>query len=619
MQRVDFMPDYFDITFLPEEKTVASEMGTTLFEAAASCGYELRYDCGGNGTCGKCRVAVAGNDKDEFVDLPACQVKIDRPLYVRIPVGSLVCGVREKKVLLESGIDPAEFRRSENPMVRKTFLRLTPAARENETPDLQRLAVGLGIPDLHVRLELLRNLPRIIRADESEKGTWTATGLTCGNDLVDLFPGFDPGEYYTLAVDLGTTTLAVAISPVSSPENAVFYGIPNPQSEFGDDIISRIRAGTENPGNIVRLRESVVNAINYGIGRLAKEHGIEPGRIVAASFAGNTAMQQFFLGLDSSPLGFSPFVPCTRNYPDFSAAELGLDIHSGAPVHILPVIGGFVGGDLVAGIYATKILETGETSLLVDIGTNGEMILVHKGAVFATATAAGPAFEGAGITHGLPAVPGAISRVSRAGGSGVLEFETISGEKRAVGICGSGLIDLIAELLRAGAVLPNGRFNTGSEINGVNWLEYKGKTVVLLAGDEKSARSGDAPVVLTQRDIRQVQLASGAIRTGIVLLLEQAGIDAGDLDSICLAGGFGQHIDPVNAFRIGLFPDGIAPERIRFCGNTALAGARLSLTERSAFEKMNEISKRAIHIDLSHHPDFQTTFAAAMIFPTIGE
>jgi uncharacterized 2Fe-2S/4Fe-4S cluster protein (DUF4445 family) len=348
------------------------------------------------------------------------------------------------------------------------------------------------------------------------------------------------------------------------------------------------------------------------IGQLASQVGIARQEIYYLSLVGNTTMQHLACGITPRYLGEVPFTPAVGRSLVGEAAGLGLRIHPAGLVYVAPVIGGYVGGDIVAGMTATGLGRQDRPTLFLDIGTNGEIVLAAGGRLYAAATAAGPAFEGARIRHGMRAAPGAIERIHF---DGQWHIRTI-GNERPKGICGSGLVDLAAELLRLGLLRPDGRLlrsaNPPAAPND-RWTEAKGEPAFIICPAHQTATG--QPILLTQRDVRQLQLAAGAIRSGIRLLLRRAGLRAMELQAVWVAGGFGNYIRRRNAQRIGLLPPELPVERIRFVGNTALAGGRLFVISQQAQAEAERLARTALHIDLAAEPEFAATFADSMIFP----
>jgi uncharacterized 2Fe-2S/4Fe-4S cluster protein (DUF4445 family) len=525
-------------------------------------------------------------------------------MAVEIPTTSLL-GSYHQILAHGADIQPAK----DDPPVQKRYVELTHPGRGDDAADLARLEKVLG--PLEASVAVLRALPGRLRTSG-----FCGTAVIADGCLIDFEPGNLETTSFAVAVDVGTTTLvAMLIDLTSSAERAVTARL-NPQTAFGDDVLSRIVHAQETSQGLNELNESVLGAIEEMIGELTVQAGISREQIYALTLAGNTTMQQLLLGIDPRSLGEVPFVPATSDRVLTPAAQLGLHIHPRALALVLPVIGGFVGGDTVAGILATGLVEYPSPTLLVDIGTNGEIVLWANGKLSAASTAAGPAFEGARISQGMRAAAGAIEKVVV---DGRLRLNVI-GDVAPVGLCGSALIDLAAELLRHGVLAPEGRLRPPEQLPAallpdlagrVSTADGKTAFVLVPAGESANGR----PILVSQRDFRELQLATGAIRAGILVLLKRAGLQPGDLEAVLVGGGFGNFIRRRNAQRIGLFPLAIDRHRIRFQGNTSLAGAQLTALSRTARSRAEELARQTEHVDLSVDPDFHRLFAEAMIFP----
>ncbi|MDR1270934.1 MAG: ASKHA domain-containing protein [Planctomycetaceae bacterium] len=532
-------------------KTVQVPSATQLTAAAAEAGFPLRTDCGGAGTCGKCKISVNGNEQ------LACQTIVESNLKVIVPESAL--RQNEKTVIIQT----------------ESFL---------------------------------------------ETGQQNLIKRT--------------GHHFGAAIDIGTTTLAAELHQFNNPNTVWTVSRANPQRNYGDDVITRIQKVIEEPVFLAKLQKLIVNAVDEMLTELAEKAGINTTDISLLSVAGNTVMEHLFLGIDPSPLGFAPFTAPVSEYPVCRGNDIGLKTVPDGIIETLPIFGGFVGGDIVAGVIATEIHrksceqqgkkqqcpQTTEPCafFLIDIGTNGELVLCYNGEIHTAATAAGPAFEGGRIEHGMLAVSGAINRVelqtkeSEGIETGELIVSTI-GNQPPKGICGSGLIDAVSELLRYGLIKPNGQFNVKADSPFLRfWTMNNGKPSFVLVSEEVSD-SGEA-VLLTQRDIRQLQLAIGAIRAGIELLLQQQKLQPEDIKTFYVGGGFGSFIRPEAAQRIGLLPREVPLERIRFCGNTSLAGARFSLLDSRYRNESLLLAQHAHHIELASLPNFATVYTNAMFF-----
>jgi uncharacterized 2Fe-2S/4Fe-4S cluster protein (DUF4445 family) len=606
------------VTFQPSGKTVYVLQGTRLLEAAAGVLLVLDSPCGGEGLCRKCRVlAASGAGEPTAAERKAfsaeelaagwrlaCQSAVGGPMSVEVPETSLL-GSRQK-ILASAAHAP---RPADDPPVRKRYLELPPPSRTDDAPDLVRLERVLG--PLQLDLELLQNLSRRLR----ETG-FRGTAVVAADRLIDFEPGNTEPEAFAVATDLGTTTLVSALLQIGTGRELAVASRLNPQTRFGDDVLSRIVYAGQGEAGLRQLQETVVQAVEEMVGELCAQAGVGRERIYELTFSGNTTMQQLLCRIDPSPLGRVPFVPATGPGLSLPAAQLGLHAHPRAAAYVLPVIGGFVGGDTVAGILATGLADAQGPTLFVDIGTNGEIVLWAEGKLSATSTAAGPAFEGARISQGMRGSTGAIEKVVV---DGRLRINVI-GDVPPVGLCGSGLIDVAAELLRHKILTPQGRLQTLDQLprdvppDLVERLTVHDGQLAFLLSSAAETGSGK-PLLLTQRDLRELQLATGAIRAGTAILLRRAGLEAGDLESVLVGGGFGNFIRRSNAQRIGLLPPQIERRRIRYQGNTSLAGARLVALSQQARQMAEQLARRTEHVDLSADRDFHAAFAEAMIFP----
>jgi uncharacterized 2Fe-2S/4Fe-4S cluster protein (DUF4445 family) len=609
------------VTFQSLEKTVYVLPGTTLLEAAAVADLVLASPCGGQALCGKCRMVILGGGgpptaaEQQFFSAEelragcrlACQCTVEGPMSVLIPQPSLL-SARQQILVHSAETVSAEV----DPIVRKRYVELPAPARGDDAADLVRLEKVLG--PLQVDLELLQQLPRRLR-----ENVFRGTAVVADDRLLDFEPGNTEWDAYAVALDLGTTTLAGALLDANTGRDLAVVSRLNPQTRFGDDVLSRIllaRSTADGPG---QLQSVLVEAVDEMIGELCQEAGVPRQQVYEIALAGNTTMQQLLAGVDSSALGEVPFVPAAGRSLLLPAGELGLHIHPRGWAWLLPVIGGFVGGDTVAGVLATGLVDAARPTLFVDIGTNGEIVLCAGGKLAAASTAAGPAFEGARVAHGMRGTVGAIEKVVF---DGCLRLNVI-GNVPPAGLCGSALIDAAAELLRHGILTSTGRLQTPDELPAGAPPELarrlvldEGRVAFQLAAAQETAHG--RPIVLTQRDLRELQLATGAIRAGITILLRRAGLEPKDLDRVLVGGGFGNFIRRSNAQRIGLLPGHVEHARIRYQGNTSLAGARLVAVSQRARRQADAVARRIEHVDLSRDAEFQTLFAEAMIFPDEG-
>lgn len=610
------MKDKVKVTFQPIGRTVYVLRGTLLLEAAARAGSVIGTPCGGAGKCGKCLVRITnggnagpGDDAAPLTEQQiadgyrlACRCRVDDDLVVEIPDSSLFQA--GQKILEHDSGEDVELR----PSVTKRRVCLEPSDRTSARSDVERLTESLGSVDVDVAV--LRSLPSVLHGDADE-----VTATIVGGRVVQVEPGDHTDTCYGMAFDVGTTTIVGTLVDLTTGLDLAVASTVNPQTSFGDDVISRIQKCREQEDGLNVLRRAVMEAIEKVTGEAAGEAGVSRGNICEAVFAGNTTMQQILCGISPSSLGELPFLPAFREPLALRAEELGLDINPAAGVLVFPQIGGFVGGDTVAGILATRMRETGEPTLLVDVGTNGEIVLAHDGKLIATSVAAGPAFEGARIVNGMRATNGAIEKVLFDGDVRI----NVIGNAAPTGLCGTGLIDTAAALLRSGILDVTGRILDPEELPAELPEPFRrrvraedGQNAFVLA---EAAESGTGEAVcLYQRDIRELQLANGAIRAGISILLRMEGIEAADLGWVLLAGAFGNFIRRSNARRIGMLP-AVPTERIRFVGNTASFGAKRALLSENEKEYAARVIEETRHVDLSLSPDFQVEFGNAMLFP----
>lgn len=431
----------------------------------------------------------------------------------------------------------------------------------------------------------------------------------------------DPNSEFGIAIDLGSTTLVLALVDLNARKTVRICSSLNPQIVRGSDMISRIGYAVRGDRERKELQDLILNQIIKMIHDLEQNTGLPEKKVTRMSIAGNTVMEYLFLGLDPDPLGRFPFEPPIRQFSSIRASDLRLPIHTNARIFLFPIFAGLIGGDIVSGIYdlqnrgLSAALKKGSsnTDLFLDLGTNGEIVLIQNGRCVVAATAAGPAFEGAGIQCGMPGINGAIERVDFKSG---ITFRTIGGGEPR-GICGSGLVDLIALMLNHGIIDPGGRFCKKTDAR-FSMIDPDLRDRIHLLGTHPVFQLNDhngRSVCLTQKDIRQIQLAVGAVRAGIRLLAEEKNFSLKDFNKIFIAGGFGNHLRIKNAFRIGLFPGEMGKNRCKFLGNTSLNGAISSLYDSRSSKEIKKLIQNVEHLDLASLPNFQDIFVESMIFP----
>lgn len=604
------------VTFQPGGRHVYELPGTEIIEAAGRAGLILRTPCGNNGTCGKCAVRVVQGEcpasaaAEKFFSAEeiaagwrlGCQARIQSACVIEVPVESLSSD--HQQILMTDSWEKGELA----PVVRKTYFELTPPDRHHPEADLTRLRAAVG--DIRVSLGQLRKLPAFLRGNN-----WRGTAVIAGEWLLRLEKKNTEDKLYGVAFDIGTTTVVGTLMDLRRNRELSAISEMNPQVAYGDDVITRILRMREEPEALGDMQTALVETMNEIIARLADTEHISHNRIYDIAAAGNSTMQQILCGLDCSPLGEVPFAQVFDQGWRFDAADIGLKANPQALLYVFPQIGGFVGGDTVAGLLAESPGREQKTCLFVDIGTNGELVLWQNNRLHATSTAAGPALEGARIIHGMRARAGAIEKV-------VIDNElqiNVIGNSRPAGLCGTALIDAVAEMLRAGIIEQTGRFAADEDLPPKlsddireRLQGEKAERRFILAYADDSATRGD--ICLWQADIHELQLAAGAIRAGINVLLQKLNLNAGDLDEVLLAGAFGNYIRRANARRIGLLPQ-VPCNRIHFVGNAASLGAKLALLSSNQQRHAEDIRQHCEHLDLSLDPAFQNEFADAMLFP----
>jgi uncharacterized 2Fe-2S/4Fe-4S cluster protein (DUF4445 family) len=612
-----------EVRFQPDGINITVDSGTLVSDAIKSAGITIQLPCGGTGKCGKCGVEIhPGAPEPSEVDINnlteeeisrgvrlACRTKITRDISVLISPG---LRIMDGKILVD-GIDRTFDMK---PLVAKTYVELPEPTLEDQVSDLFRVKRALGLSDEkcpEMDLDLLRELPGLLSEFEYKITVVTASD----NRIIDIEPGDTTGTLYGIAFDIGTTTVVGTLIDLLTGREISYASRLNTQVVYGEDTISRIKHVIENDSGSNDMSEKILGVINEIITEAAQKAGIEVSGIYEAVFVGNTAMSHLFLGLDPAMLAKIPFVSATNSAVNVWAFDLDIEINPRGNIYVLPNVAGFVGSDTVGVMLSCDYLEPGPTQLIVDVGTNGELALRHNGTLTVCSTAAGPALEGAALTSGMRALRGAIEHVKIV--SGELAIDVIGGAT-PIGLCGSAIIDIVAVLLEAGIIDTYGAIvsadtlkDTISQSLAERIITMNDQPAFLLYSPPGNGTDSDK-VVLTQKDVRQIQLAKGAIRSGINLILKNSGLSADGLEEILLAGAFGNYITKSSAQRIGLLPD-IPPEKIRFIGNAASTGAKMALLSQSAREDADRIRRKANHIELAALPEFMNEFSDNMIFP----
>ena len=572
--------------------------GTTLFDCASWNGIAIDSTCGGHGTCKKCKVrVVSGEQEISGVDPRAfgpdelragwrlaCRAQAAGDLVVEVPP----LETRPKAAL--AGVGRHVILR---PAVQKRHLELSEPTLEDQTSDLERVLAAMDDVELRVPLELLRTLGKTLRESD-----WSVTAVLVDDLLLDVEPGDTTARRFAVAFDLGTTTVVATLLDLETGQPAAVRSMLNLQQPFGADVISRISATMMDSEALGRLRERAQETLVELVDEISAEAQVDQREIYEVVVAGNVTMIQLALGIDPEPLSMAPFTIAARRLPEAKASDFGLAVHERAPAVLFPALGAYVGPDIVAGVLATGLTLDKRVRLFIDVGTNSEIVLGSSERALATAAPAGPAFEAAQIRCGMRAAAGAIEGVRIVDGEIQL---TVIGDAEPAGICGSGLVDAVAELVGAGILDHSGRFVLDSHPS-------LGKI-----GEENVFHLADG-VFLSQRDVRELQFAKASIATGWTILCNELGVDPSEVSQVLLGGSFGSYLTSASAVKIGLVPR-LPLTRIVAAGNVAGEGAKiaaLSVTERAA---ANAVLDEVAYVELSGREDFNDLFIDQLAFP----
>jgi uncharacterized 2Fe-2S/4Fe-4S cluster protein (DUF4445 family) len=620
----------FSVAFLPDEKSVEIAPGKTIIEAATAAGVPINSICGGDGVCGKCRVIVRSGkvtaEPNEFLTRReiqrgvalACQTYPDGDVVVEVPLESRIGAVPRLAAEDAARFAPVSQWVGEGapyayePLSRKDYLEVPPPTLDDNISDQERIYRELrrrrDIPIMQTGLSILRQMPGLLRA-----GNWRVT-VTMGQrggtvEVVQIEPGDTSSRNYGVAVDVGTTTVDAHLVDLGSSETVGAQAKYNSQISYGEDIISRIMyANTDE--KLHTLRQCVVNDINDLIAGLTVETKTRLQDISYVMCAGNTTMTHLLLGLDVANIRREPYVPSALFAPVIRAAEVGIKINARGLLGVVPSVASYVGGDLVADVLVSGMNDSDEVSMLVDMGTNGEIVIGNREWLACCSASAGPAFEGGGITCGMRATHGAIEHIAFEDGCQTAKCGVIGGAK-PLGLCGSGLIDLVAELLRVGCIDRTGRFVP--EVCGARLSRDGGQAEFVVLPGSGTALGRD--IVITEADIASFIRAKGAIYTAAEALLRHTGLDFTDIRHVYVAGGFGSYLDVRKAIRIGLLPD-LPIDRFQFIGNGSLQGAKMALLSRQAFDVMEKrIAPNMTHFELSTDPQFMNEYTGSLFLP----
>jgi uncharacterized 2Fe-2S/4Fe-4S cluster protein (DUF4445 family) len=594
------------------------EGGQTLYEVIREAGIELTSICGGLGRCGKCCVVITKGqttinkptevEQERFsvqelssgVRL-ACQVKVQGSIEVCIPKESVATRIRLQTEGIETKVKPL-------PLVKKFYVQLSKPTLQSLEPDLERLLRSLreyNVQPSYTSPEILRILPETLRGAD-----WRVTATVWGGkEILDVEGGNTCNACYGLAVDVGTTKIASYLVSLTTGETVAVSSMVNPQVSYGEDVITRIIYATRGERERKELQRKAVDGVNQLIAECCSKCGVNSRHIYEATVVGNTAMHHLLLGINPKYLALSPYVPAVKGSLNLKAKELNLDVNPRANVHFLPVIAGFVGSDCVADILATGLFKEEYLCLLLDIGTNTEVVIGNKRRLVACSCASGPAFEGAHIKHGMRASSGAIESIRIDPDTLDTSFRTIDNVEPK-GFCGSGIVDMIAEMLKAEIIDEKGTIKRETDSQRIRINKEGEREFVVVQSGEASPED----VVVAQGDIREIQLAKGAIRTGVSILMQEMDIKPEQIKHVYIAGAFGTYINPSSAKVIGMIPN-VPLNIVTSVGNAAGTGARMALVSSRARRICEKISNSVEYVELAAHPDFQSVFMESLRFP----
>jgi uncharacterized 2Fe-2S/4Fe-4S cluster protein (DUF4445 family) len=621
------------ITFLPSKRFIEVDEGTSVLEASQRADVFVNNLCGGEGVCGECRVQILKGDFESSDRLStffsqdeldkgyvlACQTKIQGDLEVEIPPESRL---EQEQIMIEERNDSAEIQAGTapqkipeapfytfKPLVRKVYLELPRPTSEDNITDIERVSRELrrkiGWYAFDMSLPCLQHLSETLR-DTGWKVTATLVKDKGRYRIQRIEPLDTSNQNYGLAVDVGTTTVVAQIVDLRTGKVLGVEGSHNLQAQYGEDVISRMVYAC-GKGGLNPLHDAVIKNINDLIKSLASTYRVSPLEISAIVASGNTTMSHFLLGLTPCNIRLEPYVPTADIYPQVLAREIGIEINSQGILEAIPSVASFVGGDIVAGIVASGIADHPEIRGLIDIGTNGEIAIGNNEWLVCCSASAGPSFEGGGTRCGMRATRGAIEKVEIVDGR--VEYQTI-GHAKPRGICGSGLIDCIYELVRNKIIGSDGKFDRSRKDPR---LTYEDEVPQYVIAEAYKTETGES-IVFTEADLGNIIKSKGSIFAAIRALVGYIGLSLDQLETFYVAGGFGNFLNVSKAVAIGLLPD-IPKEKIRFIGNSSLTGARLALTSEEALEKCMNVSRSMTNIELSNYQPYMDEYIAALFLP----
>ncbi len=624
----------YSVQFLPHNVSVEVEDNESLIRAAMEAGVHINASCGGGGVCGKCRVLIeegnveggiseqlSAEDQEKGYRL-ACMSEIASDLVVRIPIESEIdtsrlnqmTGSRHTAKAVYADVDELRQDGLFIPPVEKIYLELEPATAEDNQADVARLINHLRLKHdehrLTMRLALIRKISDILREGEFKVTVTIMRPVREDgkNEIVNIEPFDTTDRNFAIAVDIGTTTVFGQVLDLRTGEVLSQHGEFNSQISYGEDVISRI-IFTENGDGLEILHQKVIETINTIIDKIIKKADIGRHEVTTITLAGNSTMTQLLLKINPSYIRRDPYVPASVMYPPFHATEIGIALADQTVALIYPGVSSYVGGDIIAGIMASGMYRTSELTLYMDIGTNAEIAIGHKDWMVCAAASAGPAFEGGGVKFGMRASKGAIEDFS-------IDPETYEpmiitvGNKKAKGICGSGLIILAAKLLETGVINPRGKFNQTLDTPRIRKTDDIWEYVLVY----KENTQIDRDITITEPDLDNLIRAKGAMYSATLTLLEEIGLTVNDLEKVILAGGFGSYVDLESAITIGLLPE-IEPEKVTYLGNGSLLGCKINSLTNALRRDVANVVNMMTNFELASTPSYMDHYMGALFLP----
>ncbi len=616
-----------NVTFQPSGNTISVSTGTKLLDAAKQAEIEINSPCGTKGTCGQCIVRIVSGEantsdrgmlsqkaiKAGYVH--ACKTCItEMDVTIDIPEQVSKKGQFADTSLdlerIEPNLLPHEWQL--NPLAIKVSLKIPQPQAEDGMSDLDRLTKSIQAEmenkTVCFPLDIIKSVADTLRADNG-KVTVTLVQLSDSYKVVDIKPGDQNDNTYGLAIDIGTTTVSAQLISLPKGEIKTTHTLYNGQIPCGIDIISRINYA-QHPERLEELKDKILETINSLINKVTTDSHVQKSEICNTVISGNTTMIHLLLGLPPEQIRLDPYTPTLLETPLLSASEIGLEINPHSPVFISPAVGSYVGGDITAGLLCTDIVtDTEEVNLFIDIGTNGEIAIGNQDFIMACACSAGPAFEGGGLKNGMRAAKGAIEEVTIDPKAGVASVKTI-GNTKPQGICGSGIISLLAELFKSGWLDSAGKLD---RTRSSDLIQLKGRQASYIIMPKEESEIGNN-ISISEADIENIIRAKAAIFSACSLLLNQLELDFTDMANIYIAGGFGHYLNLKNAITIGLLPD-LPEEKYQYLGNSSLTGSYMALISKEFQQRQLALAKRITYIDLSTDPNYMDQYTAALFLP----